>query len=243
MKRLVLGCVVCLIALGQPRPAFEVASVRASGYQGGPLRVTERVDADGINFTNATLRMCIQRAFGLKPYQLVGPDLMDRERFVINAKAGGPASREKLMEMLQTLLVERFKLVFHRDTREIPVYALVVGKNGLKLKEAAEDEGTQIDGGDGDDLVFQGVPMGMLTGVLANSLDRPVFDETGLKGKYNFSLAWAERRRKGATGEAASPDAPSIFTALQERLGLKLEAKKAPVEMFVVDRLERPSEN
>ena len=234
---------VCLVAAAQTRQVFEVASVRASDYKGGPLRVTERVDADGINFTNATPRMCIQRAFGLKAYQLAGPDSMERDRFMISAKAGGPASREKLMEMLQTLLVERFKLAFHRETRELPVYALVVGKNGPKLKEAADDEATEIDGGDGDDLVFHGVPMGMLTGVLANSLDRPVFDETGLKGKYNFSLAWAERRRKGATGEAVSPDAPSIFTALQERLGLKLESRKAPVEMFVVDRLERPSEN
>jgi uncharacterized protein (TIGR03435 family) len=234
--------VVCLVAAAQTRQAFEVASVKASAVR-GPYRVTEHVDADGIRFENMALRLCILRAFDLKPYQLVGPDWMSQERFVINAKASGPVEKQRILEMLQTLLAERFKLVFHRETKEIPVYALAVAKNGPKLKEAADDGVSEINSGPADEVTFHGVSMDMLANVLANSLDRPVFDETGLKGQFNFALAWAERRRKGNFGEAVSPDAQSIFTVVQERLGLKLESLKAPVGMFVVDHLERPTEN
>jgi uncharacterized protein (TIGR03435 family) len=220
-----------------------VASVKATGNAGGPLRVIGRVDADGINFTNMMLRLYIQRAFGIKPYQLIGPDWIDTERFVIVAKASAPAPQEKLMEMLRTLLAERFKLAFHRETKEIPVYALVVTKNGPKLKEATDDGPSNADGGDNGELIFSRVTMDILAGVLAASVDRPVVDETGLKGKYNFALAWAERKRKGGPMESASPDAPSVFTALQESLGLKLEPRRAPVEIFVIDHVERPTEN
>jgi uncharacterized protein (TIGR03435 family) len=174
-----------------------VASVKATGNAGGPLRVIGRVDADGINFTNMMLRLYIQRAFGIKPYQLIGPDWIDTERFVIVAKASAPAPQEKLMEMLRTLLAERFKLAFHRETKEIPVYALVVTKNGPKLKEATDDGPSNADGGDNGELIFSRVTMDILAGVLAASVDRPVVDETGLKGKYNFALAWAEGRSDG----------------------------------------------
>jgi uncharacterized protein (TIGR03435 family) len=240
MKTALGVCVVCLLS-AQTRPAFEVASIKPSA-QAGPYRVTESIDADGIRFDNVALRLCILRAFDLKPYQLLGPDWMDQARYVIAANTSAPAPRGKLLEMLQTLLADRFKLTFHREKREIPVYALVVAKNGPKLKEA-KDDNTEINAGAGADVEFHGVPIAMLAGTIASSLDRPVLDETGLKGNYNFTLAWAERRRKGNTGEIASPDAPSIFTALQERLGLKLEPRRAPVEMFVIDHVERPSEN
>lgn len=236
--------VVCLAGLlaAQSRPAFEVASIKPSG-QSGPYQVTEGIEANGLNFNNVALRLCILRAFGLKPFQLTGPDWMSQSRFVIVARASAPAPKEKILEMFQTLLAERFKLAFHREKKEMPVYALVVAKNGPKLKAAADDAGTDIGNKKGDVMTFHGVPMEMLANTLAGSLDRPVLDETGLKGKYDFDLAWAERKRKGASGEPASPDAASIFTTLQEQLGLKLESRRAPVEMFVIDHVERPSEN
>jgi uncharacterized protein (TIGR03435 family) len=232
---------LCLITAAQPRPAFEVASVRPTGDTGGPLRVNSTVEADGIRYLNMALSHCIQQAFTLKQYQLVRPDWTDRERYVIVAKAAAPASREKLMEMFQTLLVDRFKLAFHRETRDMAVYALVVAKNGPKLKDAKDETVSQVSGG--AEAVFEGVPMGMLANVIGNSLDRPVLDETGLKGRYDFTLTWSERKRKGPAPESAAPESPSIFTSLPATLGLKLEPRRVPMEMFVIDHVERPSEN
>ena len=130
----------------------------------------------------------------------------------------------------------------------MPVYALVVSKNGPKLKEAADEGATQI-GADGREIVFERASMGQLAGTVGRSVDRPVIDETGLKGLYNFRLAWAKEDRPIPNGTAVGTvepnnpnDAPSIFTALQE-LGLKLEARKAPVEVLVVDHIEKPSAN
>jgi uncharacterized protein (TIGR03435 family) len=242
MKKMLVGCLVCLSVAAQSRPAFEVASVKASA-QAGPYRVTEHVDADGVRFDNVALRLCVLRAFALKPYQLIGPDWLTQARFVIAAKASGPQPQAKILEMFQALLVDRFKLEFHRETRELPVYALVMAKTGPRLKEAKDDGAVEINAGEGEDVSFHGATMEMLANTLGSSLDRPVFDETGLTGRYDFSLAWSERRRKGGAGELASPDAPSIFTALPARVGLRLEPKKSPVEMFVVDHVERPAEN
>jgi uncharacterized protein (TIGR03435 family) len=241
---------VCLsFAASAQQPAFEVASIRLSSYQGGPLRVTARVDADGIDFSNVTPRLCIQRAYGVKPYQLTGPDWINSERYMIVAKSAGAVPQDKILVMLQTLLTERFKLAIHREAKEMPVYALVVSKSGSKLKEATDGGATQI-GGDGDEIVFERASMQTLAGTLARSVNRPVIDATGLKGLYNFRLAWADDNSPnpngpvaGASGASDPADAPSVFTALQERLGLKLESRKAPVDALVIDHIERPSAN
>jgi uncharacterized protein (TIGR03435 family) len=241
---------VCLtFAASAQQPAFEVASIRPSNYQGGPLRVTARLDPDGIDFSNVTPRLCIQRAYGVKPYQLIGPEWIDSERYMIVAKATGALPQDKILLMLQALLADRFKLAFHREMKEMPIYALVVSKNGAKLKEAKDEGATQISG-DGDEIVFERASMQQLAGTLARSVDRPVIDATGLKGLYNFRLAWADDNRPnpsapsaGVVGASGPADAPSIFTALQERLGLKLESRKAPVEVLVIDHIEKPSAN
>jgi uncharacterized protein (TIGR03435 family) len=235
MRNVWIALYVCLpIAATAQQPSFEVASVKLSDYRGGPLRITAGINPDGIDFSNVTPKMCIQRAYGLRPYQVNGPAWIDTERYRIVAKAAGAAPQNQILLMLQSLLVERFKLVVHRETREMTVYALVVSKNGPKLKEATDEGATQI-APDGRETVFERVGMGQLAGVIARTLDRPVVDATGLKGLYNFRLAWAD--------DADPAEAPSIFTALTEHLGLKLESRKAPVEMLVVDRIEKPSEN
>jgi uncharacterized protein (TIGR03435 family) len=243
MKNAIVILGVCLSATAQTPPSFDVASVKPA-IVSGPLRVNARVNPDGINFVNVTLRQCVQRAFGIKSYQFVGPDWMNTERFTIVAKAAGPQPEARTLQMAQTLLAERFKLAYHRETKEIAIYALVVGKNGIKMKAAADDAVSQIDGGPGNVVTFEAVPLEMLAATIANDVDRPVLDQTGLKGKYTFDLKWAERKRKGpAPTEAPDAfDSPSIFTAVQERLGLKLEPRRAPVEMFVIDRIERPVE-
>jgi uncharacterized protein (TIGR03435 family) len=250
MNNLWIALSVCLpVAAAAQQPAFEVASIKPSNYQGGPLRVTARIGADGIDFSNVTPRLCIQRAYGVKPYQVKGPEWINTERYMILAKAAGAVPEDKILLMLQTLLAERFKLALHREEKEMQIYALVVSRNGPKLKEATDEGATQISP-DGRETVFERVSMGMLAGTVAGSVDRPVIDATGLKGLYNFRLSWANDVRPRPNAPAAgSPDAtdpddaPSIFTALQERLGLKLEPGKAPVDVLVIDHIEKPSRN
>lgn len=250
MKNALIALYVCLpFTAATQQAAFEVASIKPSDYQGGPLRITARVGAAGIDFSNVTPRMCIQRAYGVKPYQLTGPEWISTERYMIVAKAASAVPEDKILLMLQTLLIERFKLAIHREAKEMPVYALVVSKNGPKLKKATDDGATEI-GADGRETVFERASMGQLAGVIARSVDRPVFDATGLQGLYNFRLAWANdgppRPNGAAPGspEATDPDdAPSIFAALQERLGLRLEARRAPVDVLVIDHIEKPSKN
>lgn len=209
-------------------PAFEVASIKPSDYRGGPLRITAGVDPDGIRFSNVTLAACIRRAYGVAPYQVIGPEWINTERYMIVAKAGGPAPESAILEMLKALLAERFKLVLHREPREMPVYGLVVAKGGAKLKESAEEGATEIGGGDGDGVKFERAAMGSLAGFLTRNLGRPVFDDTGLKGRYDFTL---------------NGDGESIFTTVTEQLGLRLEGRKGQVEVLVVDRAERASGN
>jgi uncharacterized protein (TIGR03435 family) len=249
MKNLITLYVCLSFAAIAQQPAFEVASIRPSNYQGGPLRVTARIDADGIDFSNVTPRLCIQRAYGVKPYQVTGPDWTNTERYMIVAKAAGAVPQDKILLMLQRLLEDRFKLAIHRETREMPIYALVVSKSGPKLQEARDEGASQING-HGEEIVFERASMGQLAGTLARSLDRPVVDATSLKGIYNFRLAWADDNRPnpnapsaGVSGASDPADAPSVFTALQERLGLKLESRKAPVEVLVIDHIEKPSAN
>ena len=173
--------------------------------------------------------------------------------------------------MLQALLANRFKLAVHRETKDLPGYALVVAKNGPKLHDAKPGDtypngikgpdgqpgqGLMIMGGLGGPLTGQGINIENLVRVLSQQLGRTILDETGLTGKYDFTLKWTPDDRAGPIsaanqgGGSRSDDAPSsdssgpsIFTAIQEQLGLKLESRKVPVEMLVIDHVEAPSEN
>jgi uncharacterized protein (TIGR03435 family) len=240
MRELLVLSLVAIAAAAQSQPSFEVASIRPAADQGGPLRVTGRVDADGINLANVTLRNCIQRAYKVKPYQVSGPDWIGVQRYAIVAKAAAPAPEATILQMLQTLLAERFKLVIHRESKEIPAYALLVGKSGPKLKAAEGGDGaTEIGGnGGGEGVRFQRATMDALAGTLTQSVDLPVFNFTGLKGVYDFTLSWSKKQESAEPG-----DAPSIFTALQEQLGLRLESRKVSIEILVVDRVEKPTGN
>jgi uncharacterized protein (TIGR03435 family) len=173
-------------------------------------------------------------------------------------KMSDPQRETKVKEMrerVRALLADRFQLTVHRETKEGSVYALVVAKNGSKLEEGKEGaDGSQgLRGGRGE-LTGMLAPMQMVVNFLSGQLGRPIVDKTELKGKYNFKLKWApdmgmggnemERKNPGGEGPTAStPDGPTLFTALQEQLGLKLESQKGPIEMIVIDRVEKPSEN
>ena len=210
-------------------------------YTSGPRLTTEA----------SNLRGLVMFAYNLKNYQLEGsvPLLtVGDDRFAIVAKAegDGPRTRDEFRQMMQLLLADRFKLVVHREMREMPVYALVVGKNGPKLKKSDPDaDPTAHFSGSGRNDVVTMPKAGMddILGAISNSmLDRPVVDKTGLTGTYDVRLIFTPDTRANRASEP-DPNDVSIFTAVQEQLGLKLAPQKAMIEVLVVDHAEKPTEN
>ena len=220
---------VSFTAFGQDaaKPAFEVASVKPSqrGSSGGGITP----GPTGLTARNVTLLFCIRIAYDVQDYQVAGPDWISTEQYDIAAKTGAPVQQDQLRLMLQTLLAERFKLVMHREQRTRSVYQLVVGNNGPKLTPAKPDESSGITADIGH-LTLSAASMPVLARRLSQQLHEPVLDATGLTGTYDFTLDWAQND---------SVPGPSLFTAVQEQLGLKLETKKVPVDVLVIDHAEK----
>lgn len=246
-------------------------------------------DPGRLNYENVTLKNVLAKAFNVLPYQLTVPAWAESERFDITAKVPEGTTKEQFGLMLQNLIADRFKMTFHREKKDLAAYVLVVAKNGPKMKtsEGAAPPPSQSGmtgamqmGRDGFPfapkgagnymmmvpgkarLVANAAPVSQLVDMLANQVDRPIVDGTGLKGKYDITLEFAPEMRNnpgmpmlagrgpadGGGGAAPSaPDgetAPSLFTAVQEQLGLKLESRKAPIDLIVIDHLEKtPAEN
>jgi uncharacterized protein (TIGR03435 family) len=234
-------------------PAFEVASVKVHQGGGG---TTRKIEPDGLRYLNITLGEFINMTYGGKRYQIAGPDWAinnaSSDRYDIVAKAGRNATPAEIRSMLGPLLAERFKLEFHRETRELPVYALTVAKNGPKFHEGDGGDLSVYPDGHGG-ISFKNYPMDGLATLLSNmpAVGRAVLDRTGLTGKYTFTAnlldtapGQAPADVKSAIGADADPVTSPIISNLQSELGLKLEAVKAPIEMIVIDRIERtPAEN
>lgn len=230
---------------GQPAiPRFEVASVkptptdRLNGESGGKS-ATGR-----LTMTNVTLKRCIMGAFGIGPNQIQGgPDWLDSDRYEIVAKAAQPVGDSGLMAMLRTLLSDRFKLATHRETKVVQAFALEVTKNGPTL-EKSEDAESRTSNGRGL-IDARAISMTALAERLSRQLDAPVVNRTALEGYFNLRLQWNPESDKpvspGADAAAGDPGL-SIFTAIQQ-LGLRLRPQKTPVEILVIDHVEKPSEN
>jgi uncharacterized protein (TIGR03435 family) len=230
---------------GQSPQQFEVAVIRpttASATAGTSFNVFE---GGRIRITNEPVKLLIRAAFQLQNAQIAGgPAWLDTERYDIEAKTGRPEKPDQgqLSPFLQSLLADRFGLKFHRETRELTVYALVAEKNqknGPKFKVKTEGESTAMNthGGLGkSQLVGTAVSMSALAGYIGNRLGRIVVDKTGLSESYDFTLEWAP-------DDAADTSVPSLVTALRGQLGLRLESQKSPVEVLVIDSLQKPSEN
>ena len=242
-----------------PRPEFEVASVKPADANDQRFFVGSQ--PGGKFNANANLKLLIGVAYDVRNHQISGgPNWIDSAKFEIEARAEssaalppGPAGGAQMRLMLQSLLAGRFKLTLHRETRQEQVYELVVAKGGSKLKEAAD---TGKDGPQGmrmgrGQLTGTAAPIGILVNVLSQQLGRSVIDKTGLNGKYNFSLTYTPEPGQGGPFGPPGPDAPpppdpngpSIFTAIQEQLGLRLESTKGPVDMLVIDHAEKPDAN
>ena len=264
-----------------PAPAFDVASVKPDKSGGMGTRIMFQ-PGGRFNATNITLKFLIRVAYEVQDFQISGgPPWLNSDRYDIDAKADGPAEgdmrtmteeqRKASMHlrrlMLQALLADRFKLTLHKESKEAPIYALVVAKSGLKIKELPPEVKATPDPADTPDkpdpkrpqrggmrmgrgeLTGQGVKLTFLAEALSNQVGRTVLDQTGLKGDYSFELKWTPDENQGAAfkgpGDAPPADAngPSIFTAIQEQLGLKLDSQKGPVDLLVIDHAEKASEN
>lgn len=268
-------------------PAFEVASVKLNNSGDGRVMLSQQ-PGGRFTATNVPLRLLIRNAYQLQDFQIVGaPSWINSERYDIVAKAedGTPPETpsldrtgpSRIQLMMRSLLAERFQLVAHDETRELPIYALVVarsdGKLGPDLKKSEVDCNALFAAGRGrgmpppppvgppqgerpqcgvrigpGNLAMGGAPMPQIANSLAMFVGRTVQDKTGLTGNYDATLTWTPdqmpQRPPGAPEPPpADPNGPSIFTALQEQLGLKLDSQKGPVHVLVIDRVERPKEN
>jgi uncharacterized protein (TIGR03435 family) len=235
MKRVIpMLCFVVSVAWSQ---SFEAASIHVIDNAGG---MSAKVSGSRFDAVGLTLFALIDDAWDLKPWQIAGlPAWGQDEHYVLNAKAPGDdaITQEQARLMLRSLLAERFHLKIHNETRELSVYNLVIAKGGPKLATPAPDAQSMLIAGKRGLQVTAGSMDQLATHLsLDPHIGRPVIDKTGLTGRYDYALtAWGSG--------ASDPNAPSIFTAVQDQLGLKLEAAKAPIEVWVVDSAERPSGN
>ncbi|HLH31851.1 MAG TPA: TIGR03435 family protein [Terriglobia bacterium] len=229
-----------LVVLVQRPASFDVATIKRA--------VPDAVGSSGedgrngvLKMWNVSLKRCIRYAYNIPEDQVLGgPKWIDELRYDILAKVDHSVDEPELLTMLQPLLAERFKLKLHHETRLMPGYILTVAKGGIKATVADPNRHSGGNGGRGfiDSRASQ---LSGLTIRLSALLERPVLDMTGDKRKFDFHLQWNPQDTLG--GDAATSDSPSLTTALQEQLGLKLESRKVNADVLVVDRAELPSEN
>jgi len=277
--------------------AFEVASIKpaeplsAERMMAGQQHISANVDAARVSFLDLSLAELIRAAYRVKLYQISGPDWMTTARFDVVAKLPEGAKADQVPEMLRTLLEERFHLALHNSSKEMPVYALVVGKEGSKLKESTPDDAT--DGADaaaggsaaaggrsgmvaspmttsgpngssrmsvtpnGMHLDLKNMTVASMLDWLSRFTDRPVVDQTGLAGRYDLALDVSRDEMLNAARAAGmvidavrrapegatDPGGDSVFASVQ-KAGLKLEPRRLPLTLLVVDRLDKtPTEN
>ena len=279
-----LVSIFAAVALAQTaEPQFEVASVKPSpptvdDWQ----KIGVHIDGAMVRCTYLSLRDYIGMAYNMKPDQISGPDWISRVKYDISAKLPDGAPRSQVAKMMQAVLAERFKLVFHREPKEFPVYVLGLGKGPLKLKESADDpslparnndinvavsgtssgqtQGSYVDLGGGSSvtstagtLVAKRVTIASLINSIDRYLDRPLIDETGLTGTYDITLQYSLEELRNVLRSSGSPRTipdsaaeqfPGSLTESFRALGLKLEPRKAPLDVLIVDRAEKtPVEN
>jgi uncharacterized protein (TIGR03435 family) len=222
------------------QPAFEVASVKPADPSARIIDIREE-PGGRLTMVNMTLLRIAQTAYAKKWYWITGgPGWIDRDRFDIVAKADGDPSHDRLMKMLQALLEERFQLKLHTESTEGTVFHIVIAKNGPKLNPPTEKDADPVVLGRFDAtnhrLMGQNASLALLARRLEDELRRPVIDLTGIKGNFDFTIDYNIDDSKPENG-------PSIFSAMQDQLGLKLESAKGLVETLVIDQAQRPSGN
>jgi uncharacterized protein (TIGR03435 family) len=266
VRRLVaIACLIAVLSAGamaqsQTVPTkFDVASIKPSAVNDGRFAY-RGLPGGALSATGVPLKMLLMEAYNVQAFQISGePDWVNTARWDIEAKVEGVQGRLSQAQhgaMLRVLLEDRFQLKVRRETREMPIYALVVEKGGSKVTLHTGEPpppGQGIRQGRGLFSVKKG-GMALLTAQLERQLARVVIDRTGLMGDYDYTLEWTPEAGQGGAESLGLPPqvepvapsdskGPSLFTALQEQLGLKLESQKGPVEIIVIERVEKPSEN
>lgn len=239
-----------IVSLMQAQPAFDVASVKPSAPIKGDSYMINlgRTNHGELTLGNATLAECLKFAYGLSnDVQLDGPEWIRRKGeiiFDIVAKAPADTPREQLLVMLQGVLTERFQIVMHREIRQASYLALVKGPKGLKIEEADPNlSGAITNTFHLGRIDSKGMFLPVLATVLSRFMRQPVLDMTGLSGRYAVKLDWTPDPVDPPKAPE-TPTGPTIYTALQEQLGLKLESRKGPLEVLVVDgALRVPTSN
>jgi uncharacterized protein (TIGR03435 family) len=231
---------------GNSAPEFEIASVKPS--QSGAPGI--RIDAQRLTMNNLTLFGLISQAYGIQAFQIVGgPKWINTERFDVAAVSAQPATKEQLLTMLQALLAERFQLHFERRIDSLPGYFLVQAKGEGKLTPAKPDRpaalktyfGTKDGHTVTQSLTFENEPISELALMLTRRLQRTVVDRTGRQGEFDFVLEYETEDPAAQDKDGFS--VRSLFTAIQDQLGLKLETSKVPIEVFVIESAATPSQN
>jgi len=263
LRRMVMAALLlspCVIGAQSPssRPkfdAFEVATIKPVDPDAQAGRYIVMQGPHRLIAKNYTLKLLIAAAYSLNPRTISGgPGWIESEHFDILAVTPGDVqpTHDEQMAMLRNLLADRFQLTFHREQKEFSIYELRIGKNGPKMKQSASppDEPAALISTVYPQRILlpaRNTTMGEFATLMQRAiLDRPVVDKTGLSGKYDFDLEWApDQSQFGGDIPPAPSDAPAapLFVAIQEQLGLKLEATRGPVAALVVDKVERPSGN
>jgi uncharacterized protein (TIGR03435 family) len=254
------SCVLCLLlillltSVMAARQQFDIATVKLMPPAEPGVLVNVnlgRINNGTVTLTNVTLSECLQFAYGIvSSAQIAGPDWIKTRdaRFDIVAKAPPDAARDQVLVMLQNLLAERLKLATHHEKRETPFVALVVARNGPKLGPAKELPASgQIPAQGPGRILHPQMPMSMLATLLSRFEQQLIIDMTELKGPFAVDLQWLPdtlRRRASqepalVNGQPVNLDLPSLPTALQEQLGLRLDSRKGPVDVLVVDHAEK----
>lgn len=217
-------------------PAFEVASVKVN--RSGPEAGSGFFPTPGrLRVTNTTLQQLIQAAYHIKAgllFRTTG--WMESDRFDIDAKAAGNSNFDEDLVMLRALLADRFQLRFHRETRQFKTEALVVGRGGPKFQASTDQDQKEHVNIRATEISGAAIPFGHFVSILGTQLGYPITNETGLSGKYDLALKYVRDDSPGVDG-------PTIFAALADQLGLKLETRTGPVEVFLIDSAVRPHEN
>ncbi len=238
-------------------PKYEVSSIKPNG--GTDFRFAFRIEPNGaLTATGITLKRLMMTAWQLQGFRIVGgPAWVDSQRWDVQAKSGvSPAvSNDQRSEMLRTLLKERFQLQIHSEKRDLPIYQLVVDRKGPKFPRVTDTKTKHDVRTANGSIEFTKATVATLASQLSYAVGRPVVDETGISGEFNFALKWTP-----APGEDGGPttsglplgtpeqpastlDGPSIFTAITEQLGLRLKSGQAPVEILVIDHANKPDPN
>jgi uncharacterized protein (TIGR03435 family) len=246
MLRILSGVLLISAAVGQP--VFDVASVRASQSGKGEGKGRENIQASpgSLSMRNVTLKSAIQWAYHVMSYQVSGPDWINFDLYDISAKAADGAPDKQLQLMLQALLAERFKLVLHRETKELACFVMMAAKGGLKFHESEITDGEPVVNPNRATMSVEvkGVPADRFVDMLSTLLHAPVINNTGLSGRYDAKVNISKYLPDGSGKEGSFDPISTILLGLQEELGLKLESKKMPLDLLIVDHAEKvPVEN